>query len=210
MNLGLKTDIDKIEGLEAAWEDFDTPVYTCGDHPSWSVFNFKFTRWAGNFNHGNAYFYIPKFPFKGEIGAYHFFSAHSTWEFYKKIGKVHPNSTFTIINANDNFTQFEPDTDEFFRTQLEKKGINVMYNTELTEINKDNRTMTLVDNNGDASVEEFHNLYVIPPCSTHQNLIDAGLATEVNPHSKINSINNNNEKISTHFQKKIIFFLTKF
>lgn len=175
---GFIQDYDKIKGLDEAWKDFDTPVYTTEDHPSWEVFNYKYTRWLTNYHHGDAYFYIPKFPFKGEIGAYHFLQAHQTWKDYKKIGHLHPNAEFKIINANDKFCQFEPETDEFFKKMCEKEGIEVLYNTELTEINKDNRTLTTIDSDGGVGVKEFNNLYVIPPSKIDQTLVDAGLAHE--------------------------------
>lgn len=52
------------------------------------------------------------------------------------IGGLSPKSSFTVVNANDKFIQFQPEADEFIKSELGKRGVRVLYNTKLNEINK--------------------------------------------------------------------------
>lgn len=61
-----------IKGFDEAWADFNTPVFTGSDHPSWKSNDHKYTRWLGNFTNGDAYFCIPQYPFAGEGKHYYF------------------------------------------------------------------------------------------------------------------------------------------
>lgn len=51
----------------------DHPVYSNFDHPSWRSLQHKYPRYHFNFTNGDAFFCIPKYPFKGEITNYNFF-----------------------------------------------------------------------------------------------------------------------------------------
>lgn len=103
----------------------------------------KHLDWLYKYRNGDAYFYIPPFPFKGEIGAYNFLAAASIWNDYKKLGLIPQSATFTVINANDKFCQFEPETDQLFRDMCENYGVNVQFNTTLDSIQAADRTMQL-------------------------------------------------------------------
>lgn len=175
--LGRKIDWGQIKGFADAYKS-DAPVYSSVQHPDFAVTSDKHKGWIFNFKSGDAYFYIPPFPHKGEVGAYNFLAAADHWNLYKELGIVSPKSTFTVINANDTFAQFEPETDALFKTYCEKYGINVKFNTKLEEIDAGNRKITITSSGNTESVN-FDHLYVVPPCQPHQNLVDAGLATAV-------------------------------
>lgn len=57
-----------------------TIYYIYLDHPSWRSVQHKYTKWHYNFNHGDAYFVIPPFPFAGEVECYNFLLSHRIWE----------------------------------------------------------------------------------------------------------------------------------
>ena len=129
---------------------------------------------------------IPKFPFRGEISAYHFMQAQDYWNYYKKVGKISPTATLTVINANDRFTQYDAEADAFIREVCEKNGINVLFNTEVTEVKGKQQVLTLQHADGKTEERDFNNLYVIPRGQTQPSLKEAGLADaqgffDVNP-----------------------------
>lgn len=78
--MGMKDDTESIKGLEEAWKDSMHPVFTQKDHPSWRSVEHKYTRWHYNFDHGEAYFVIPPYPFAGEVESYNFFLSQRIWE----------------------------------------------------------------------------------------------------------------------------------
>ena len=64
--VGLQDDTEAIEGLDEAWKDPEHPVHVCKDHPSWRSGDHKYQKYHYNFNHGDAIFCIPPYPFRGE------------------------------------------------------------------------------------------------------------------------------------------------
>lgn len=175
---GMKYDFDAIEGFYDAWGNTETPIYASLDHPTWKVFDTKYQRHIGNFTHGDAYFYIPPGPFKGEVADYNFLATQAAWDYYKQIGKVSPTSRYFVINGNDYFSQHDPATDAFFKSECDKRGIEVIWGKKMTSVNSDNQTFALEDlKTGETETRDFNNLYVLPPCKPQQNLIDAGLST---------------------------------
>jgi len=175
---GLQYDFDAIEGFYDAWRDLDCPVYAPMDHPDWRIFDFKYTKHVGNFFHGDAYFYIPPRPFRGEVTDYNFLASTAAWDVYKQLGKVHPHASYNVINGNQDYVKYEQNADNFLKNECDKRGINQNFGWRITKIDKDNRTFTSVNDQGEEKVTQFSNLYVIPPCKPRQNLIDAGLAHE--------------------------------
>lgn len=51
-------------------------------------------------------------------------------------GRVSPKSSFTVVNANDTFIQYQPEADDFIKKELVRRGINLVMNTKLNEIKK--------------------------------------------------------------------------
>jgi hypothetical protein len=73
-------DLDAIKGFEDAWMHPEHPVYAPKDHPTWKSFLHKYPKYHYNFNHGDAYFAIPPFPFRGEVETYNFFLSDEVWK----------------------------------------------------------------------------------------------------------------------------------
>lgn len=174
--LGMKEDNDAIKGFKEAWNDDFCPVYTTLNSPKWTAGHSKEVRWIGHYTHGDAYFYIPKYPFKGEIAAYHFLQAWDYWEYYRKIGKVSPLSSLTVVNANDTFSQFDKEAHEYILKECQKRGINVLFNTQLTEVKGNERKITLRNADGSSVEKDFNNLYVLPKAHVPDLFTKSGLA----------------------------------
>lgn len=100
---GQDFDIESISGFDAAWEHEEHPVYAPSDHPKWKGSLHKYPKYHYNFCSGDAYFCIPKFPFRGEVETYNFFISDEIWTWFKAHGKLHPHSRLIILNANDKF-----------------------------------------------------------------------------------------------------------
>ena len=176
LSFGMKDVFDDIKGFKEAWDDDYLPVYSTANSEKWTVGHSKYTRWIGNFIHGDAYFYIPPYPFKGEISAYHFLMAWDYWEYYKKIGKVSPRSSMTIVNANDTFAQFDKQAHEFILKECQKRGIPVLFNTRLAEVKGKEYKIVLKSENGHTEERDFNNLYVLPRATLQPSIVEAGLA----------------------------------
>ena len=197
---GMETDLSAVEGLSDALLDSECPVYSSVDHPGWGSKETKYFRSCGNFTHGDAFFYIPPAPFKGEISNYRFLADQNSWDWNRTIGKVSPVSSHTVINGNNWFCEHDNATDSFFRDACQRKNIPVMYNTELVRVDKSSMTLTLRNKEtGEEETRDFNNLYALPTAKPHQNLSDAGLANaesnnllDVNPmtlqHNKYSNI----------------------
>jgi len=72
-------DLEAIKGFEDAWAHPEHPVYAPKDHPTWKSGLHKYPKYHYNFNHGDAYFAIPPFPFRGEVETYNFLLSHEVW-----------------------------------------------------------------------------------------------------------------------------------
>lgn len=178
ISLGMKDKFDDIKGFKEAWDNDYCPVYTTYNSPKWSAGHNKQSRWIGNYTHGDAYFYIPPYPFKGEIAAYHFLQAHDYWEYYRKIGKLSPISSLTVICANDTFSQFDPQAHEFILNECDKRGIKVLFKTKLTEVDGKEQKITIQNPDGSSEVREFNNLYVIPRAEIPKLIEESGLSVD--------------------------------
>jgi hypothetical protein len=176
LSFGLKDNFDDIKGFRKAWEDDYIPVFCNINSDKWTIGHNKYTRWIGNYTHGDAFFYIPKFPFRGEISGYHFLMAHDYWEYYRKIGKVSPKSSLTVVNANDSFTQYDKQAHDYILKQCQKRGIGVLFNTQLVEVKGEEQKLTLKNAEGRTEERDFGNLYVLPRGILQKSVIDAGLA----------------------------------
>jgi len=100
---GLKDDPSSIKNFEDAWVDTESPVYSNIDPLSWKSNVHKYFRFTYSFTHGNAFFCIPPYPFRGEVGGYNFLLSKQIWNWYSSHGKLSPKHSFTIVNANDKF-----------------------------------------------------------------------------------------------------------
>lgn len=80
-------DYQKITGFDDAWAHAEHPVYANCDHASWGGALHKYPKYHYNFCHGQAYFCIPPFPFRGEVEHYNFFISDEVWSWFKAHGK---------------------------------------------------------------------------------------------------------------------------
>lgn len=120
---------------------------------------------------------IPKGQFRGEVSLYNFLQAKRSFDWYKSLGKVSPISSLTIVNGNDWFCKHDHLTDAFFKKQIEELGIDVLYNTTVSKVDKSNQTMTLVSQNGDEAIKDFNAGYFLPTTKSDTLLTESGLAT---------------------------------
>lgn len=143
--MGLQHDLESIKNFEECWSDFDHPVFCSKDHSSWRATNHKYARWHYNHTHGDAYFVIPPYPFPGEIGGYNFFISREIFNWYEHHGKLSPLNSFTVINANDRFSQYLDTADSFIKDELAKRKIKVEYGLKLTGLDKETQMATFED-----------------------------------------------------------------
>jgi sulfide:quinone oxidoreductase len=173
---GQTTQFHTIPGIYDAWKDQLCPVYSTIDHPEWPATTVKHFRHTGNYNHGDAYFYIPPGNFRGEATAYNFLATASQWDWFKSIGKMSPTATYNVVVGGDRFVQHCDLTNEFFTKECEKRGIHVHWNTKMTNVDQNNMTLTVQDAEGNVSTKDFNNLYFINNAEPSPLLKEAGLA----------------------------------
>lgn len=98
---GIAEDWDAIKGFKEAVQDPDCPVYSSNYYPENKD---ELLSSSCLFENGDAYFYIPPFPFSGEVETYNFIFNIKMWMLQETQGLVSPNRTIRIINANDRFS----------------------------------------------------------------------------------------------------------
>jgi sulfide:quinone oxidoreductase len=184
--MGLKEDVHSIKGLYEAWGDHTHPVYVSRDHPTWRSNDHKYQKYHYNHTCGDAFFCIPPYPYRGEVGGFNFFLSAQIWKWYSLHGKLSPLSSFTIMNSNDSFCTYFDEADRFIKERAKEMGINVEYGWKLVEVNKQTNLATFENvKTGQRQERQYGNLYALPPCVPHQNLIDAGL-TDPNQYNLLN------------------------
>lgn len=76
MATGIREDWDRINGFKEALQDPDCPVFTSNYFPSDKN---EVLGGSALFETGDAYFYIPKFPFSGEVETFNFLFNIEMW-----------------------------------------------------------------------------------------------------------------------------------
>lgn len=177
--MGMNENLESIANFEDAWKDLDHPVFTCKDHNTWRAFSHKYPRYLYNFVSGDAIFCIPPYPFAGEVETYNFFISDEIWKWYKNHGKLSPNHSITIVNANDKFVQFQDDVDKFIKDELARRGLNVEYGLNLVGVDKATQTATFENvRTKERSTRPYNNLYSLIPSKPHPSLLKAGLISK--------------------------------
>jgi sulfide:quinone oxidoreductase len=177
--MGLKEDVNQIKGLYDAWGDLEHPVFVSRDHPNWKSNDHKYQKYHYNYTSGDAYFCLPQYPFKGEVGAYNFFLSAEIWKWYSAHGKLSPLHSFTIMQPNDSFCTYFEEADRFIKEKAKEMGINVEYGWKLVEVNKAKREAIFENvKTGQKQTRPYGNLYAVPPTIPHATLVDSGLATK--------------------------------
>lgn len=138
-----------------------------------------FYSYTSLFEHGNAFIYIPEFPFQNEVEHLNFLYALSTWEMNQELGIGSPLRHLTIINANDRFASKCDLLDQYIRKRLEGHSkVDVLFNTKLKNINNKDSIITIQDKNGQTKDLEFHRLYCHVPVKPDPLLVHSGLIAE--------------------------------
>jgi hypothetical protein len=84
--------------LQEALEDSGHPVFSL---PAKELKNNKHPEHFFHFGRGDAYFYIPPFPARGEVSAYNFIAAFDYWKHRaEKLNKKSDSIKLRVINAN--------------------------------------------------------------------------------------------------------------
>lgn len=140
------------------------------------------------FEHGQAFVYIPEFPFENEIDQYNFLYALSNWEMGESYGMVSPLRNLTIINANDRFASKCDVLNDYITNRIAKHSkVDVLYNTKLKSIDNKGQKLTLEDKNGATKQVDFGRIYVHIPTKADPIMEASGLIKpgkkqiEVNP-----------------------------
>lgn len=140
------------------------------------------------FEHGQAFVYIPEFPFENEVDQYNFLSALSTWEMGENYGMVSPLRHLTIINANDRFASKCDVLNDYITKRVAKHSkVDVLFNTKLKAINNKTLKLTLEDKSGATREVDFGRIYVHIPTKADSIMESSGLIKpgkkqiEVNP-----------------------------
>lgn len=157
-----------LEGLNRADGRVYAPVSKAGNPLYYGFFPL--------FENGNAFIYIPEFPFENEVEQFNFLSALSTWELGEKYGAVSPIRHLTIINANDRFASKCNVLNDFIMKKLSTHPkVDVLFNTKLKSINNKDQTLLVEDKSGNQKTFEFNRVYVHIPTAGNQQCLEAGL-----------------------------------
>ena len=88
------------------------------------------------FTHGTAVFYLPEFPFSGEVEASNLLLALDSMKFFEKIGYVSPLHNVVVVTPNDRLVSKSDLLNQYYIEKLESYGVEVRYGHSLTSIDK--------------------------------------------------------------------------
>lgn len=183
--MGLAPDWEVISGLREALANPEAPVYANYDLPSAGA---KYKEFAAMASGGDIFFYIPPFPFGGEIESMNLLVALDTFRQSVKTGIMSELYKVHVINANDTFAAHSPLLNKFIEERLAADGkVHVRMRTRLTGVDIANEQLTLQDESG-SHQKCFHRLHVQMPSKPHEVLQQSGLCGEkslqvpVDPH----------------------------
>lgn len=98
---GITEDYDQIKGLNEALKDPNCPVFSPNYFPADDE---EVLGAIATFETGDAYYYIPPFPFSGEVETYNFLFSEGIWKKDEKWGTVSPIRKLRVLNANQTFS----------------------------------------------------------------------------------------------------------
>ena len=182
---GLTAAPEKIKGFLEALNDDVCPVISNLE----SINPKKYFKGFTLFSNGDAFVYIPEFPFAGEIETYNFLMSLDYFKYGEQIGYVSPLHSLTIINANDRFASNSQFLNKFIEERVSMHSkVNVLYNTKLTKIDKDSNKLSYVGKDGLEITKDFTYAYVHTPSKENKLLIDSGLANKSGIQVPVNPI----------------------
>ena len=88
------------------------------------------------FNHGTAVFYLPQFPFSGEIEASNMLTFVDSIKHFESIGWVSPLHNVVVVTPNDRLVSTSELLNDYYKNKLAEYGVEVRYGTSINSIDK--------------------------------------------------------------------------
>ena len=171
LDSGLEYDFDAIPGLEEGLNQPHGSVFS----PYHYSLNLQPYNFFPNFSQGNAFIYLPEFPFHNEVENLNFLIALDTWEAQEKMGIISPLRNLTIVNANDRFASHCGHLDKFIRERLGRHSkVDVLMKSKLQRIDNAQKKLTVVDKDGTAREMDFERIYVHIPTKADPLMAESG------------------------------------
>jgi len=89
-----------------------------------------------NFSNGTAVFYLPEFPYSGEVETSNLLLALDTFKHFMNIGQMSPLYHVVVVTANDRLISQSDLLNDFYVRKLEEYGVEVRYGQTMTAIDK--------------------------------------------------------------------------
>ena len=90
------------------------------------------------FYNGNAVFYLPEFPYSGEVETSNLLMSLDLWQHFENIGNASPLRNITVVTPNDRLISKSEKLNEFYLNKLAAHGVNILYGKRMTEVNDGN------------------------------------------------------------------------
>lgn len=90
------------------------------------------------FTHGTAIFYLPEFPFSGEVEASNLLLALESFKNYLNAGWVSPLYKVVVATPNDRIVSHSQLLNDFYLKKFEEYGVEVCYGTKMMSVDKGN------------------------------------------------------------------------
>lgn len=93
----------------------------------------------GMYTHGTAVFYLPEFPFSGEIETSNMLMALDTFQHFENIGYASPLRNTIVVTPNDRLVSNSDLLNDYYIRKMEQYGVEVRYGQKMTAIDKGTR-----------------------------------------------------------------------
>lgn len=97
---------------------------------------------VGLFTHGTAVFYLPEFPFSGEVESSNLLLALDSFKHFENIGAVSPLHNVVVVTPNDRLVSNSELLNDYYLQKMEQYGVEVRYGQKLTAIDKGKSYLT--------------------------------------------------------------------
>jgi sulfide:quinone oxidoreductase len=87
------------------------------------------------FTHGDAVFYLPEFPYSGEVETSNMLMSLELWQHLENIGNCSPLRQITVVTPNDRLISKSDKLNDFYLNKLAAHGANIVYGKRMTAIN---------------------------------------------------------------------------
>lgn len=130
---GLGNGMDTIEGLRSALENPESKVFSTID-----LCSNKSHKFMSYFYNGDAVFYLPEFPYSGEVETSNMLMSLDLWQHFENIGNASPFRSVTVVTPNDRLISKSDKLNEFYLNKLAQHGATIVYGKKLTAVNDRN------------------------------------------------------------------------